>query len=338
MSEPHLKVDHNLGSRLLLYTGLGLLSLVVLLVITTLPQIPPQTIIVDNGKLWICDNHAPPDRILDQLGRSLGKLDTVTEIPHPNNTSDKLFIVNRAKMITIVDADRQWTEFTTEKTVGDLIRKESEKFSLSKLDRVNPPLNTPLRDKMEIQISRITFKDETKIEKISPDYKIITDSELPRGKTVTVNAGKPGTKEITYRKFYVNGKLTQTQKVKERIIDKPETGVKKVGSRVITISRSGYRGKRVLEMEATAYDAGPLSTGKSADGITATGVKAKFGIVAVDPKVIPLGTKLFIEGYGYAIAADTGGAIKGLRIDLFFESRKEALKFGRRKVKVYILE
>ena len=57
----------------------------------------------------------------------------------------------------------------------------------------------------------------------------------------------------------------------------------------------------------------------------------------MDPRIIPLGTKMFIEGYGYAVADDVGGAIKGSRIDLAFNSRAEALQFGRQTVKVYIL-
>jgi 3D (Asp-Asp-Asp) domain-containing protein len=92
-------------------------------------------------------------------------------------------------------------------------------------------------------------------------------------------------------------------------------------------------------MEATAYYPGPESCGIYArNGRTYTGKKAGFGTVAVDKRVIPLGTKLYIEGYGYAEATDIGGAIKGNRIDLCFETYREAEMFGRRKVKVYILE
>ena len=65
---------------------------------------------------------------------------------------------------------------------------------------------------------------------------------------------------------------------------------------------------------------------------------AAHGVVAVDPQVIPLGTRLYIPGYGNAIAGDTGGAIIGMRIDLFFEAEAEAIRFGRRKVDVYVLD
>jgi len=68
------------------------------------------------------------------------------------------------------------------------------------------------------------------------------------------------------------------------------------------------------------------------------GVMPYVGGVAVDPKVVPLGTDLFVEGYGYAKAVDTGGLIKGNRIDVFLETSKECYNWGRRNVKVYILE
>ncbi len=86
--------------------------------------------------------------------------------------------------------------------------------------------------------------------------------------------------------------------------------------------------------ESTAYcPCGECGTGT---GKTATGAKARRGVVAVDPRVIELGTKLQIEGYGEAIAADTGGAIKGEIIDVCFNSHQKALQWGRRTVKVWI--
>lgn len=89
----------------------------------------------------------------------------------------------------------------------------------------------------------------------------------------------------------------------------------------------------VMSMEATAY----LPTDGSSTGTTATGIPATYGIVAVDPRVIPLGTRVFIPGYGEALAADTGGAIKGYKIDLCMESYAECMNFGRRNVTVYVL-
>ena len=89
-----------------------------------------------------------------------------------------------------------------------------------------------------------------------------------------------------------------------------------------------------IDMEATAY----LPTDGSGEGITAMGIPATYGIVAVDPNVIPLGSRVYIPGYGEALAADTGGAIYGNRIDLCMESYWEAMDFGRRYVTVFVLK
>lgn len=102
----------------------------------------------------------------------------------------------------------------------------------------------------------------------------------------------------------------------------------------IKTSRGSVRYQKHYVMEASAY----LPTDGGGSGITASGIPAKRGIVAVDPAVIPLGTRLYIEGYGFALAADTGGMIEGHMIDLCMEDLKEALEFGRRNINVYVLE
>lgn len=104
----------------------------------------------------------------------------------------------------------------------------------------------------------------------------------------------------------------------------------------------------ILQFEATAYCACYECCGKHPGnkwyGITATGTRAKVGTIAVDPRVIPLGTKVYVEGlygaknYGYAVAEDTGGAIKGEIIDLYFNTHKETVNWGRQQVNIYILK
>ncbi|WP_338817063.1 3D domain-containing protein [Parvimonas micra] len=101
-------------------------------------------------------------------------------------------------------------------------------------------------------------------------------------------------------------------------------------------SDGSFNYSKVLVMNATSYTNDPAENGGYST--TRLGTKLRYGVVAVDPRVIPLGTKLYIEGYGYAVAEDTGGAIKGNRIDLCFTNRSQAAKFGRRNVKVYILK
>ena len=89
----------------------------------------------------------------------------------------------------------------------------------------------------------------------------------------------------------------------------------------------------IMAMEATAY----LPTDGNGEGITASGTRATYGVAAVDPSVIPLGSRLYVPGYGEAVAEDTGGAITGYRIDLCMESREQAMAFGRRVITVFLL-
>jgi 3D (Asp-Asp-Asp) domain-containing protein len=93
---------------------------------------------------------------------------------------------------------------------------------------------------------------------------------------------------------------------------------------------------RVYTMEATAYTA--LTAKANPTGYTANGMRAQYGIVAVDPDIIPLGSHVFIPGYGLAIAADTGGAIIGHRIDLCMDRYGDAVRFGRQPVTVYVVQ
>lgn len=89
--------------------------------------------------------------------------------------------------------------------------------------------------------------------------------------------------------------------------------------------------------EATAYTDDVQSQGKWV-GQTASGIKPQVGVIAVDPKIIPLGTELYIEGYNnnkICIAGDTGGAIKGYKVDLFYDTKNECMEFGRRNIKIY---
>ncbi|MCM3712135.1 3D domain-containing protein [Sporosarcina luteola] len=93
-----------------------------------------------------------------------------------------------------------------------------------------------------------------------------------------------------------------------------------------------------ITVSASAYTANC----NGCSGITSTGINLKRNpdakVIAVDPSIIPLGTKVYVEGYGYAIAGDTGGAIKGNKIDVFFPSKSEAFKWGRKDVKIKILK
>ena len=141
--------------------------------------------------------------------------------------------------------------------------------------------------------------------------------------------------EQAVRKFQKSKGLAVDGRVGPATMNALEKLETRYGGHGTALSHDGVPNKysRVLTMQASAYSAQDPGNGN----YTATGSRLKKGIVSVDPKLIPLGTRLYIEGYGYAVADDVGGAIKGHRIDLAYNSRSEALQFGRQTVKVYVL-
>ena len=159
---------------------------------------------------------------------------------------------------------------------------------------------------------------------------------LRPGALVKAQEGSEGSVKKTYRITYVNGKAISEELLKEETKDAQPT-VFYMGRGGFRADRGSFSRKSVLDMLATAYDPGPGSNGWGNRGRTRTGRRAMYGEAAVDPRIIPLGSILFIEGYGLAIASDTGRAIKGRRIDLCYDSRSVANNFGRHKVRVHVL-
>lgn len=156
---------------------------------------------------------------------------------------------------------------------------------------------------------------------------------LPKGEEKVLQEGTIGLDEVEEEVHYKQGDVVDKKELQRKTITPMQPKVVQVGTREVEVSRSYDRVREVITMEATAY----LPTDGGGDGITATGIRARHGVVAVDPNVIPLGTRVYIPGYGEAIAADTGGDIVGNRIDVVLEDYGSAMQFGRRTVDVYIL-
>ncbi len=179
------------------------------------------------------------------------------------------------------------------------------------------------------EVERLTL-----IEEIPPPVQIKVEKKLREGVRVVLKEGKPGLKQVRYEIIKHGGK-EEKKKVGERVLHPPLPRVILMGGGKGPSARGGVsRVREVRQMLATAYCVGD----KGVNRWTATGKRTEYGIVAVDPKVIKLGTLLYVEGYGLAFAEDVGGAIKGNRIDLFMKSRAEVRRWGRRLVKVFILE
>jgi 3D (Asp-Asp-Asp) domain-containing protein len=171
---------------------------------------------------------------------------------------------------------------------------------------------------------------ETRESKIDYPVRYEFSRSVRTGALVKAQEGQPGSVKRTYRVTYKNGKPVSKELLKEEKTEAVPA--------LFLMSRSGFQTSRgsfnrgkVLTMSATGYHSMVTGTGR-----TRMGMRAGFGHVAVDPRVIPLGSLLYVEGYGFAIASDTGGAIRGNKIDLCFASRRTAMSFGRKKVKVHV--
>lgn len=172
------------------------------------------------------------------------------------------------------------------------------------------------------------------------------NTSLEAGDTRTVREGIQGKKKATYRVKYEKGVEVSRELVFEYVtvapVDKIVEYGNKFASKDAPVNTGKLDYKYVITCEATAYDLSPEENGGYA-GQSATGVPLDKGVIAVDPRVIPLGSRVYIEAldgswsYGYAVAADTGGAIKGNRVDLCYRTQYECIQFGRRPCRVYVL-
>lgn len=221
---------------------------------------------------------------------------------------------------------------TFKSKVKDVLRDEG--ISLSAKDRVIPHPDTEIFNKIFVKVIRVNTKILREKEYIDYNVVIKKDRSLPYYKKKVLKEGKKGIQDVKILVYYKNGKETLRKIISKKIIKKPQGKIIVKGSFFMLASRKHFRD--FLIMKATAY--APFHCGGSKDGRTRTGVMAGRGIVAVDPKVIPMGTRLYIEGYGYAVAGDTGGDIKDMRIDLGVNTKREADRFGCKRIKVYILK
>lgn len=248
--------------------------------------------------------------------------------------------VTRAFPVLIKTATGTFEYFTVERPVREVLLSANVAFDED--DRISPGLDQPVKANQVIEVVEVTSKVITTTVPVKAATEYRRDTTLEKGTQKVIQQGQDGLAERQVKVVYENGREKKRIVLAEKIL-KPRMntiialGIKPI-IRVLETSRGSYRYLDVKVMDATAYSPGPESCGVYAKyGRTYTGKKAGFGLVAVDPRVIKLGTKLYIEGYGQAEAADIGAAIKGNRIDLCFETYREAVMFGRKKVKVYIL-
>jgi 3D (Asp-Asp-Asp) domain-containing protein len=263
-------------------------------------------------------------------------------VPRDANIGDEMKIEYRAAAPYRVLADGSEIPVTVAATtVGDIL--DAAHIVLGALDEVAPAVSEHPPADGAVRITRVSAWNETKTTPIPHRTEVRLEATVAPGRTQTLEAGSDGVTETVYHYVQRDADAPVRTLVGSRIARSPKT-------RIVVHGLGEYEAFRQLAQEglstslsiagtalrmiATAYI--PQCYGCS--GITKTGLPAGHGVVAVDPRVIPLGTKLYIPGYGHAVAGDIGGAINGRRIDLGFNHLDDALRFGRREITVYIVE
>lgn len=252
--------------------------------------------------------------------------------------------VRRAVKVELTDGGDVESYLTSAETVGDFLNVK--RISVSEYDVVSPSLDTEVTDGMAVKIARGRREVTEEVIEIPYETERRENASLARNLISVARYGTAGTRTVKTETIYRDGELYSQKVVSDVITKQPVNEILDVGTKANTIvapDGTVYTYSKVITCTATAYDASYESNGPWG-AITATGKALASGMVAVDPRVIPLGTKLYIEApdgswsYGYAVAEDTGGAIKGNKIDLFYHTNYECRQFGRRKANVYILE
>ena len=177
---------------------------------------------------------------------------------------------------------------------------------------------------------------------------------LPKGKTQIEQNGSNGEKLVLSKRKYINGKLVSSEKISESVVKQPVDQVKLCGTKVMPLNTNvsvNTENKTITDENGNVLNYSKVITGTctaysySAGKTTSTGRPAQRGVIAVDPKIIPYGTKLYIKSpngnviYGHAVAGDTGGFTKNGKVlaDLFYNTEAECNRFGRRQMEIYIL-
>ncbi len=294
--------------------------------------------IVDDGKVNQYETlDVSVGDVLESQGIVLGENDTVTPSIETELEDGTKIVINRWYPVVALTVDGETTTLKVkEDTVATFLA--SRGILLTQDTACSVPATTKITDGLAVEVKTTEVTVET-VEEVMPfETETHYTTELAAGVVEVVTQGIDGKKEKTMEIVRFGGEIASETIQNETVLIAPQTEVVREGIQNTIVDPS--TGKRYvytkeLTLEATAYTDIP---GDRWEGITASGMPTFVGMVAVDPKVIPLGTILYVEDYGIAIANDVGGAIKGYDIDLFMNTSKEVYNFGRRNKQVYILE
>lgn len=312
--------------------------------------------VIDDGeeRMVVESRSYTPSAVVRQAGIEISEEDRILSEKGEDGTIELRIIRPQDVAIRYMGATLHVQAY--EETVSDLLARMD--IEVTEQDVVSVDLSSYTEDGMTIDVTKYSYSFDQAVEPATFPVERVPNGEMTKGKEVVTQEGKDGSALVTYKITYANGNEVSREAVSSSVISAPVAQIveygtksasiaasdriasddrKKDGSGVLTF-RSGdtLTYSRVFTANATAYTAKPGAH-------TASGRVVSVGCVAVDPKVIPMGTKLYITTpngsivYGMGIAADTGGVIKGNKIDLFFNTYGECVQFGRRNCTVYVL-
>lgn len=297
--------------------------------------------VVDNGKeIQIKTLKTTLGKALAEKNIVVGEKDTIDSTLDSKIVNKQTVTIKRAVNVKVLVDNKELDILSSDATIDSMLK--TEQLAIGEQDKLSLPKDTPLSEGLKLEVTRVETKELIATEAVAFTTEVKNDSNLANTYRKVVQEGQDGEKKTTFSITYENGKEVLRKAINEVINKKPVSKVIVQGTLpVLPINRGGESVPytKVFKARATAYS--PL--GGATSTYTASGRKAVrnpdgYSTIAVDPRIIPYGTKLFVQGYGFAIAADTGTAIKGNTIDVYFNTRREALNWAVKYVNVYILK
>lgn len=253
------------------------------------------------------------------------------------------------KDVTLVVKGEETTVSTFKNNVKDLLEEQNIKYDSN--DIVSKPLDAKLTDRMNIEVIDVTVDTIKETKQVDFEVQFVEDSNLEKGTTKIQQEGITGANELIYTVTYHNGKQVDKQFVEELVSVEPKSKIVRKGTKVeVQVASSRGESSRgvISKVNATTTSTNSISskgrhmkvvaTAYSGDTITSTGTTPKWGTIAVDPSVIPYGTKVYIPQFDMTfVAEDTGSAIRGNKIDIFMPDSSKVDSWGRKTIDIYIV-
>jgi uncharacterized protein YabE (DUF348 family) len=308
----------------------------------TVVRARPVEVIVDTHQVELSSAASTVAGVLQHMGMSVREGDLVRPGLDTPVTAGLTIRLARARSVNLRLDGKHEVLYTQARTVQDVL--DILGVSPGPDDVLSPSRETRIIDGMNIVIGRTRVVDEVMDENVPAPVVFETDSSLPNGQ-VRVVPGTPGLKQTTYAVTYKNGvetgrTLTRAGVARAAVPTRVITGTSGSGG-VQMLDVPGYSGpfSRKMTVRTTWYNAthGAWAREDPNYGLTRSGVMLDYGICAVDPNVIPLGTRFYVPGYGVCLAADTGGLVRGNHVDLGFPEEAGWNPWNTQTLDIYIL-